>query len=104
MPGPALANKLLTTQPQHGKHMNPIVGNTGGEVPFIIQVTPIPVQISPAPSAPSAPRGKKVPKTNPERCRDYRNRQKTKKENDEEELRQLDAKNYRKRQKTKKEK
>merc|ERR1719285_1610821 len=90
MPGPALANKLLTTQPQHGKHMNPIVGNTGGEVPFIIQVTPIPVQISPAPSA---PRGKKVPKTNPERCRDYRKRQKTKKEKDEEELRQLDAKN-----------
>jgi len=93
MPGPALANKPLTTQPKHGKPMNPSVENTGGNDPFVIQVTPIKVQISPAPSACSAPRGKKVPKSNPERCRDYRNRQKTKKEKDEEELRQLDAKN-----------
>jgi len=93
MPRPGLANKPLTTQPQHGKPMNPSMGNTGGDLPFVIQVTPIPVQISPAPSACSAPRGKKVPKTNPERCRDYRNRQKTKKEKDEQELRQLDAKN-----------
>merc|ERR1712172_416787 len=68
-------------------------GNTEGVLPFVIQVTPIPVQISPSPSAPSAPRGKKVPKTNPERCQAYRNRQKIKKEKDEQELRQLDAKN-----------
>jgi len=93
MQGPALANKPLTIQSQHGKHMNTSVGNTVGDIPFVIQVTPIPAQISPAPSAPSASRGKKVPKTNAERCQVYRSRQKTKKEKDEEELRQLDAKN-----------
>jgi len=93
MQGPALANKLLTIQSQHGKHMNTSVGNTVGDIPFVIQVTPIPVQISPVPSASSATRGKKVPKTNAERCKVYRGRQKTKKEKDEEELRQLDAKN-----------
>jgi len=90
MQGPALANKPLTTQPQYG---NAGVGNTVGDIPFVIQVTPIPVQISPVPSASSATRGKKVPKTNAERCKVYRGRQKTKKEKDEEELRQLDAKN-----------
>lgn len=93
MPGPALANKPLTTQPQHGNLMNTGVRNTEGGLPFVIQVTPIPEQISPVPSACSAPRGKKVPKTNPERCKDYRNRQKTKKEKEEQELRQLDDKN-----------
>merc|ERR1712012_970 len=40
-----------------------------------------------------SPRAKKIAKTNLERCRDYRKRQKTKKENEEEELRMLDAKN-----------
>jgi len=90
MQGPALADR----QPQYyGKPMDTSVGNTEGVLPFVIQVTPIPVQISPAHSAPSAPRGKKVPKTNPERCQAYRNRQKIKKEKDEQELRQLDAKN-----------
>jgi len=87
MQGPALANKPLTTQSQYG---NAGVKNTIGDIPFVIQVTPIPVQVSPAPSA---PRGKKVPKSNAERCQVYRKRQKTKKEKDEEELRQLDAKN-----------
>jgi len=86
MQGPALAEK----QPQYGKPMDTSEGNTVGDAPFVIQVTPIPVQISPAPSA---PRGKKVPKTNPERCQAYRNRQKIKKEKDEDELRQLDTKN-----------
>merc|ERR1712172_178924 len=86
--GPALADKLSTTQPQWGNPMNTGVGNTEGVLPYVIQV-----QSSPAPSAASAPRGKKVPKTNPERCQAYRNRQKIKKENDEQELRQLDAKN-----------
>jgi len=86
MQGPALAEK----QPQYGKPMDTSEGNTVGDAPFVIQVTPIPVQISPAPSA---PRGKKVPKTNPERCQAYRNRQKIKKEKDEQELRQLDLKN-----------
>jgi len=89
MQGPALADR----QPQYGKPMDTGVGNTEGVLPFVIQVTPIPVQISPAPSAPFAPRGKKVPKTNAERCQVYRNRQKIKKEKDEDELRQLDAKN-----------
>merc|ERR1712192_92286 len=92
--GPALADKLSTTQPQWGNPMNTSVGNTEGVLPsFVIQVTPIPVQSSPAPSAPSTSRGKKVPKTNPERCQAYRNRQKIKKEKEEQELRQLDAKN-----------
>jgi len=91
--GPALANKLLTTQPQCGNPMNTGVRNTEGGLPFVIQVASIPVQISPVPSAPPATRGKKVPKTNAERCQVYRKRQKSKKEKDEEELRQLDAKN-----------
>lgn len=91
--GPALADKLSTIQPQCGNPMNTGVRNTEGGLPFVVQVTPIPVQISPAPSACSAPGGKKVPKGNPERCRDYRKRQKTKKEKEEQELRQLDAKN-----------
>jgi len=91
--GPALADKLSTTQPQCGNPMNTCVGNTEGVPPFVIQVTSIPAQISPAPSACSEPGGKKVPKGNPERCRDYRNRQKIKKEKEEQELRQLDAKN-----------
>merc|ERR1712192_234491 len=69
------------------------VGNTEGVLPFVIQVTPIPVQISPAHSAPSTSTGKKVPKTNPERCQTYRNRQKIKKEMEAQELRQLDVKN-----------
>jgi hypothetical protein len=38
-------------------------------------------------------RGKKVAKTNAERCELYRKRQKSKKEKGEEELRMLDAKN-----------
>merc|ERR1712192_190198 len=91
--GPALADKLSTTQPQWGDPTNTSVGNTEGVLPYVIQVTPIPMQISPAPSAPSTSRGKKVPKTNPERCQAYRNRQKIKKEKEEQELRQLDAKN-----------
>jgi len=86
MQRPALADK----KPQYGKPMDTGVGNTEGVLPFVIQVTPIPVQNSPAHSA---PRGKKVPKTNPERCQTYRNRQKIKKEKEEQELRQLDAKN-----------
>merc|ERR1719278_312599 len=40
-----------------------------------------------------SPRGKRVAKTNAKRCEDYRKRQKTKKEKDEEELRMLEAKN-----------
>jgi len=92
--GPALADKGSTTQPQWGNPMNTDVRNTEGVLPsFVIHVSPIPVQNSPAPSAPSTSRGKKVPKTNPERCQTYRNRQKIKKEKDEQELRQLDAKN-----------
>jgi len=86
MQGPALADR----QPQYGNPMDTSVGNTEGVLPFVIQVTPIPVQIS---SVPSMSRGKKVAKTNPERCQTYRNRQKIKKEKDEQELRQLDAKN-----------
>jgi len=89
--GPALADKLSTTQPQWGNPMNTGVGNTEGVLPsFVIHVSPIAVQISPGPSA---PRGKKVAKTNPERCQTYRNRQKIKKEKEEQELRQLDVKN-----------
>merc|ERR1712172_83894 len=77
-----------------GNPTNTSVGNTEGVLPsFVIQVSPIPVQNSPASSAPSAPMGKRVPKTNPERCQTYRNRQKIKKEKEEQELRQLDAKN-----------
>jgi hypothetical protein len=41
----------------------------------------------------ASPRGKKVAKTNAERCELYRRRQKGKKEKEEEELRMLDAKN-----------
>jgi len=89
MQGPALADK----QPHIGKPMDTSVGNTEGVLPFVIQVTPIPVQISPAHSAPSTSTGKKVPKTNPERCQTYRNRQKIKKEMEAQELRQLDVKN-----------
>jgi len=85
MQGPALADKQPQPQP-----IDTSVGNTEGYVPFVIQVIPIPVQNSPAHSA---PRGKKVPKSNPERCQAYRNRQKIKKEKEEQELRQLDAKN-----------
>jgi len=86
MQGPALADR----QPQYGNPMDTSVGNTVGDAPFVIQVAPLPVQISPAHSA---PRSKKVPKTNPERCQTYRNMQKIKKEKDEQELRQLDTKN-----------
>jgi len=94
--GPRLADKRSATQPQWGNPMNTSVRNSEGVLPsFVIQVSPIPVQISqePSASAASASRGKKVPKTNPERCQTYRNRQKIKKEKDEQELRQLDAKN-----------
>merc|ERR1711971_266348 len=92
--GPGLADKRSTTQPQWGNPMNTGVRNTEGVLPsFVIHVSPTPVQNSPAPSAPSAPMGKKVPKSNLERCQTYRNRQKIKKEKDEQELRQLDTKN-----------
>jgi len=64
--GPALAARLSTSQPHCRQAMHPSVGS---------------------------PRGKKVAKTNAERCELYRKRQKSKKEKGEEELRMLDAKN-----------
>jgi len=64
--GPALAARLSTSQPHCRQAMHPSVGN---------------------------PRGKKVARTNAERCELYRKRQKSKKEKGEEELRMLDAKN-----------
>merc|ERR1712032_1250725 len=78
---------------QHRPSPTPCLCQSPLWVRFHPMALPIPVQISPAPSACSAPGGKKVPKGNPERCRDYRKRQKTKKEKEEQELRQLDAKN-----------
>jgi len=89
--------------------------NTDGDVPLVVQVAPIPsrsqsvIKQGPALAARlstsqahcrqamhtsvGSPRGKKVAKTNAERCELYRMRQKSKKEKDEEELRMLDAKN-----------
>jgi len=88
--------------------------NTVGDVPLVVQVDQIPprsqsvIMKGPAlaprlsPIQPhckevihtsvGSPRAKK-PKTNAERCELYRKRQKTKKEQGEEELRMLDAKN-----------
>jgi len=89
--------------------------NTDGDVPLVVQVASIPsrsqsvIKQGPALAARlstsqancrqakhtsvGSPRGKKVAKTNAERCELYRMRQKGKKEKDEEELRMLDAKN-----------
>jgi len=64
--GPALAARLSTTQAQYRQATHTSVGS---------------------------PRGKRVAKTNAKRCEDYRKRQKSKKEKDEEELRMLEAKN-----------
>merc|ERR1712007_240731 len=83
--------------------------NTDGDVPLVVQVAPIPsrsqsvIKQGPALAArlstsqahcrqamhtsAGSPRGKKVAKTNAERCEIYRRRQKGKKEKDEEELR-----------------
>jgi len=89
--------------------------NTDGDVPLVVQVATIPsrsqsvIKQGPALAARlstsqahcrqamhttvGSPRGKKVAKTNAERCELYRTRQKSKKEKGEEELRMLDAKN-----------
>jgi len=89
--------------------------NTDGDVPLVVQVATIPsrsqsvIKQGPAMVARlstsqahcrqamhtsvGSPRGKKVAKTNAERCELYRTRQKSKKEKGEEELRMLDAKN-----------
>jgi len=84
--------------------------NTDGDVPLVVQVAPFPsrsqsvIMQGPALAARlsttqtihtsmGSPRGKRVAKTNAERCEDYRKRQKSKKEKDEEELRMLEAKN-----------
>merc|ERR1712037_494560 len=64
--GPVLAARLSTSQAHCRQAMHTTVGR---------------------------PRGKKVAKTNAERCELYRTRQKSKKEKGEEELRMLDAKN-----------
>merc|ERR1712007_23097 len=89
--------------------------NTDGGVPLVVQVATIPsrsqsvIKQGPVLAARLStsqahcrqamhttvgrPRGKKVAKTNAERCELYRTRQKSKKEKGEEELRMLDAKN-----------
>jgi len=84
--------------------------NTDGDVPLVVQVAPVPMRsqsvIMQGPALAArlsttqtihtsmgSPRGKRVAKTNAERCGDYRKKQKSKKEKDEEELRMLDAKN-----------
>ena len=89
--------------------------NTDGDVPLVVQVATIPsrsqsvIKQGPVLAARLStsqahcrqamhttvgrPRGKKVAKTNAERCELYRTRQKSKKEKGEEELRMLDAKN-----------
>merc|ERR1712037_798481 len=85
--------------------------NTNGDVPLVVQVATIPsrsqtvIKQGPALAARlstsrqamhttvGSPRGKKVAKTNAERCELYRTRQKSKKEKGEEELRMLDTKN-----------
>jgi len=89
--------------------------NTDGDVPLVVQVAPFPSRsqsvIMQGPvlaarlsttqaqcrqathTSVGSPRGKRVAKTNAERCGDYRKRQKSKKEKDEEELRMLEAKN-----------
>jgi len=89
--------------------------NTDGDVPLVVQVAPFPsrsqsvIMQGPALAARlsttqaqcrqathtsvGSPRGKRVAKTNAERCGDYRKKQKSKKEKDEEELRMLVAKN-----------
>jgi len=89
--------------------------NTDGDVPLVVQVAPVPMRSQsvivqgPALAARlstiqaqcrqathtsvGSPRGKRVAKTNAERCGDYRKKQKSKKEKEEEELRMLDAKN-----------
>jgi len=89
--------------------------NTDGDVPLVVQVAPVPMRsqsvIMQGPALAArlsttqaqcrqathtsvgSPRGKRVAKTNAERCGDYRKKQKSKKEKDEEELRMLEAKN-----------
>jgi len=84
--------------------------NTDGDVPLVVQVAPVPMRsqsvIMQGPALAArlsttqtihtsmgSPRGKRVAKTNAERCGDYRKKQKSKKEKEEEELRMLDAKN-----------
>jgi len=89
--------------------------NTDKGIPLVIEVAPIPPyapsrsqtvikrgpalasrfptrQIAPV-SERSPPRGKKVAKTNAERCQVYRSNQKTRREQQDEELRMLDLKN-----------
>jgi len=87
--------------------------NTDGDVPLVVQVAPLRSQSvivqGPALAARlsttqahcrqathtsvGSPKGKRVAKTNAERCGDYRKKQKSKKEKEEEELRMLEAKN-----------
>merc|ERR1711902_101283 len=89
--------------------------NTDGDVPLVVQVAPFPSRsqsvIMQGPvlaarlsttqaqcrqathTSVGSPRGKRVAKTNAERCEDYRKRQKSKKEEEEEKLRMLEAKN-----------
>jgi len=87
--------------------------NTDGDVPLVVQVAPLRSQsvIMQGPALAArlsttqahcrqtihtsvgSPRGKRVAKTNAERCEDYRKRQKSKKEEEEEKLRMLEAKN-----------
>merc|ERR1712061_764850 len=50
-------------------------------------------QIAPVSASERSPRGKKVAKTNAERCQVYRSNQKTRREQQDEELRMLDLKN-----------
>jgi len=89
--------------------------NTDKGIPLVIEVAPLPPyapsrsqtvikqgpalasrfptrQIAPV-SERSPPRGKKVAKTNAERCQVYRSNQKTRREQQDEELRMLDLKN-----------
>merc|ERR1712110_1111135 len=93
--------------------------NTDKGIPLVIEVAPLPPyapsrshtvikqgpalasrfptrQIAPV-SERSPPRGKKVAKTNAERCQVYRSNQKTRREQQDEELRMLDLKTGRSR-------
>merc|ERR1712061_552712 len=88
--------------------------NTDKGIPLVIEVAPIPpyapsrsqtvIKQGPAlasrfptrqiaPVSERSPRGKKVAKTNAERCQVYRSNQKTRREQQDEELRMLDLKN-----------
>jgi hypothetical protein len=78
----------------------PVSINTNGDVSFVVQVGPIPptrsqsvIMQGPALAARLSTRGKRVAKTNAERCELYRKRQKSKKEEGEEELTMLADKN-----------